>query len=539
MSSSVTPNETRARASGDDLRDVVIIGGGHNGLVAAYYLARAGLDVEVLERREIIGGGCVTEELLAPGYKFSTCASFAWIVHPRIVADLELERHGLRWYAPDPDPVFLYPNNVSLTWWRDRTRALANLAELSAHDAEAYPKWVQLWERARALLAPFLLTDPPAESELRAHAESIGASELLEELQETSIGALTDRYFEDDRVKAALAFIGDTGDPWLPGSAWVCAYWASRSPALPHVMVEGGMGCLTAAMADAAREAGARIRTSAEVNRVLVNDDGRACGVRLTDGTEMMSSIVVSNADPKRTLTQLVTEATLSSAARESVEGRSTVCGAYKLHALISELPDLTAYFGRPATARETASLRILPNLRDRHRAFEKARAGDPPDEPTIGNISIQSVYDPTVAAGPLHTFQSWILYAPTELAEGNWDNRRDEVGEGIIDYISRYLPNLRASLVDWRLDTPSDIETRVGMTDGNIRHLDMIPTQFLRGRWAGRSAYETHLAGLFLCGAGTHPGGEVSGAPGYNCAHAVLRDKQIRVRAQRAAAGR
>jgi phytoene dehydrogenase-like protein len=293
-------------------------------------------------------------------------------------------------------------------------------------------------------------------------------------------------------------------------------------------IVRGGMGAITRAMAHAAREAGVTVRTGAEVARVLV-EGGRAAGVELADGERLRAPVVVSNADPKRTFLRLVPAEALPAPFRAQVARLGTRAAYLKFHAALRELPDFSRFFrngGGLPDPRYLAQVKICPSVDAFLAAWQDAQAGRPPRAPLM-EVQIPTVYDPTLAPPGHHVVSVWALWAPPRLHEGTWEARRREVGERMIDLLTTYAPNFRVALVDWMLLTPPDIEARVGLTDGNIRHLDIVPAQmFGRRPLPGWAEYRTPLPGLYLCGAGTHPGGEVTGAPGHNAAQAILQGR-------------
>ena len=510
--------------------DAIVVGGGHNGLVASFYLARAGLKVAVLERREQVGGGAHTEELF-PGYRVSTCSYVCWNLQQRVIDDLELERHGLVRHPIDPLPVLPFRDGEYLAFWEDEARTRAEIARLNPADANRFGDWTDLWERAAALVHPFFLRQPPTMDEIRAHAVEIGELELLDRLLAASIAELAEEYFEDQRIGAALMLICDIGDPFAPGSAWSEAWWHTNEPngSVPSV-VAGGMGTITQAMARAAAEQGVEIRTETEVERIRV-EDGRATGVRLADGNELAAGLVVSNADPKRTFLGLVAADAIEASFRDRVAGLSTKAACLKFHAVLDEPLDLSPYLGEGHDPRYSTYVTLAPDgFETYRRAWHQAQAGEIPDQP-VCHIQVPTAYDSTLTDGDGEIVSIWTLYAPSRPATGSWDERREETGERLIDHVAAFVPNFRSAMREWQLLTPFDIERRVGMTDGCIRHIDMVPGQLYGDRPLPGAGYSTPIADLWLCGVGTHPGGEVTGAPGHNAAHAILTDLARRAR--------
>ena len=461
--------------------DAIILGGGHNGLVAAAYLARAGLSVLLLERRDILGGACVTEELF-PGYRFSTCSYVAHLLQGKVVDDLRLRQHGFAVYHLDPFRFQPYPDGTHLLGWDDVDRTAAGIARLSAHDAAAYPRWMDFWRRAAGLLHPYFLTPPPTLRELTRRAAGTHDEAVLEALLTRSMADLVEAYFDSEPVKAAMIQAQD------------------------------------------ARQFGAAIRTEADVRQVTVQD-GHARGVELTGGEMVTSRVVLSNADPKSTFLRLVGADHLPDGFLRRVRLLSTRAAYLKFHAALCELPDFSRYLGADPDPRTLALVKICPSTEYFAQSWRDALQGRPSRTPVM-EVQIPSVYDPTMAPLGHHVMSIWVLYAPVQPQEGTWDELRQPVGEHLIDVLASYAPNPREAIVDWSLLTPWDIEQRVGMTDGNIRHLDMVPSQFLAQRpLPGWSNYQMPIEGLYLCGAGTHPGGEVTGAPGHNAAAAVMQD--------------
>ena len=502
--------------------DALIVGGGHNGLVASFYLARAGLKVAVLERRERVGGAAYTEELF-PGYRVSTCSYVCWNLQQRVIDDLELERHGLVRHPIDPLPVLPFRDGEYLAFWEDEARTRAEIARLNPADADRFGDWTALWERAAALVHPFFLRQPPTMDEIRSHAAEIGELELLDRLLKASIAELAGEHFEDQRIGAALMLICDIGDPFAPGSAWSEAWWHTNEPngSVPSV-VGGGMGAVTQAMARAAAEQGVEIRTETEVERILV-DDGRATGVRLADGDELAAGLVVSNADPKRTFLDLVPADAIEASFRDRIAGLSTNAACLKFHAVLDEPLDLSPYLGAGHDPRYSTYVTLAPDgFETYRRAWVEAQAGEIPEQP-VCHIQVPTAYDSTLTDADGEIVSIWTLYAPNRPAEGDWDARRAETGERLIDHVATFVPNFRSAMREWQLFTPLDIERRVGMTDGCIRHIDMVPGQLYGDRPLPGAGYATPIADLWLCGVGTHPGGEVTGAPGHNAAHAIL----------------
>jgi len=505
--------------------DVIIIGGGHNGLVCAAYLAKAGLNVLLLERRDILGGACVTEELF-PGYRFSACSYYCHLLQAKVIDELDLRRHGFFVYHLDPQKLSVFPDGRGLLVWDSVEQTQDAIGRFSKHDAGTYPEWVALWERAAGLLLPYFLTPPPTVAEMRERLRTPEDRGFLERLLRASVKEMVTEFFEDEAIRGAFIQAHDVGDPAAPGSAWCLAYIKCNTltPRENIGIVKGGMGTITQAMGAAARAYGATLKTGTAVLQILI-ERGTAIGVRLADGTEIRARAVVSNADPKRTFLRLVGGEDLPAEFRQGILRLSTGTAYLKFHAALSRLPDFSRFLGGADDPRYLAYTRISPSIEYFEQSWDDARTGRPARAPVL-DIQVPSGYDATMAPPGKHIMSIWGLYAPAHLAEGTWDEAREAVGERLIDVLATYAPDIRECIADWQLFTPEDLERRIGLTDGNIRHLDIIPSQFLAERpLPGWAHYRTPIRSLYLCGAGTHPGGEVTGAPGHNAAHIILSD--------------
>ncbi len=501
----------------DDSYDAIIVGAGHNGLVAAFYLARAGRKVLLYERRPFVGGACATEELF-DGYRISSCAYVMWKLEQKVRDDMGLDARGLTMHLIDPPVFFPYEDGSHAILHYDMDRTIESIARLSARDAERFPDWVDLWTRATGLVQPYMLTDPPTLSDIWERAKASGDEALFERLLTGSLVDLAADYFEDERVRAMMLYVQDIADPYAPGSAWAETYFQfGAAGGHGFYVVEGGMGSITRYMAEAVMEQGGEIRCGAPVARVLM-EHGKASGVRLVSGEEIRAGMVLSNADPKRTYRSLFAPEDLPDDLAKRVERLKTGTGYFKFHCVMDEPPDVSSYFS-DHDASAIPYILIAPSLDHYARAGAEMRAGDPCSEP-ICHLQVPTLYDGTLTEKDGHICSIWGLYAPPGLATGNWEERREEVGEGVIDYVTRFVPNFRSAIREWMFMSPWDIEQRVGITDGAIRHLDVVPSQFL----GGRPGYDTPIGNFYLCGGGTHPAGEVTGAPGHNAAHHILR---------------
>ena len=506
---------------------VIIVGGGHNGLVTAGYLARAGLNVQVLERRDLVGGAAVTEEWF-PGVHISTCSYMCHALQKKVIDDLELRKYGFHVHTMDPGRIHLFPDGQSVRFWHDAEKCAEEIRKISRHDADAWPKWVGFWNRAMRVLSEYYLTPPPSLGELMDRFRAEKEEELLHSLLTVPLKDLIERFFESPLIRAMVcAGGGDQGDITAPGSALSTAFFkfaGFRMDKENYGIVRGGMGAITQSMARSAEAHGATIRTDAEVKRILT-ENGRVTGVELINGEILTSSIVVSNADPKRTYGKLLDSTDLDDAFVDDIMGLETRAASIKLHCALKELPDVSKYLGSSFDPKDIALMTICPSVEYYQDSWEDARNGRVSRSPLI-QAQVPTVYDSTVAQPGQHVLSMWVTYEPPHLKDGSWADARQEAGEQLIDVFAHYVPNIRDAIVDWKLLTPEDMESRIGLTDGNIRHLDMTPQQVLNRRpLPGWSDYRTPIDGLYLCGSGTHPGGEVTGAPGHNAAEVILNE--------------
>jgi phytoene dehydrogenase-like protein len=524
------------------VHDAIVVGGGHNGLVAAAYLARAGEKVLVLEARDRVGGASVTEEPW-PGFKVSTAAYVVSLFRPEIVRDLELHRHGYEVLPRSPSSFTPFPDGRSLLMGPDREATRREVAKFSARDAERLPAYEAMLERIAAAIEPTLDETPPdpfsgrpgdllrlllaGRRLLRLREDGPAAVEILT----APARAVLDRWFESDEVKATLAtdaIIGAWASPETPGTAYVLFH---------HVMgetngvrgvwgyVRGGMGRLPEAIAAAARAHGAEIRTGAPVARVLVRD-GAAEGVVLEDGTELRARRVASSADATRTLLGLVGERHLPAGVADAVRAIDYASGSVKINVALSALPDFRALPGAPGP-QHRGTIHVAPSLDYLERAFDDARAGRPSRAPVL-EITIPSVVDPSVAPPGRHVMSMFVQYAPYRLAEGSWEEERERFAERCFDALEAYAPGFRRAVLAHEVLAPPDLERRFGLTGGNIFQGAMTLSQLFAMRpFPGAARYRTPVRNLYLCGAAAHPGGGVMGACGRNAAREMLRDRR------------
>jgi phytoene dehydrogenase-like protein len=522
--------------------DAVVIGAGHNGLVTAAYLARTGRRVLVLERRELVGGCAVTEEIW-PGYKVSTAAYLASLMQERVVRELDLERFG---YLVDPkDPAFFsaYPDGRYFFMWQDRKRTLEEIAKFSRRDAAAYPKFEEHIERLAQVVEGLLLTTPPEFPPARAgdfvdylkllgrfrglkRAEIVGLVKIFTQ----SASELLDEWFESPEVKVTLAtdgVIGANGGPRSPGTAYIL---------LHHVMgnvgghrglwgfVRGGMGAVSESIAKAARAEGAEIRVNAPVAKIDVRQ-GRAVGVVLTSGEEIPARIVASNLDPKATFLRLVDERELPADFMDAMRKFRIEGTSCKINLALSGYPEFKALPGAPGP-QHGATMHICPSIEYVERAWDDAKYGRPSERPML-ELTMPTTYDPSLAPPGKHIMGIFLQYAPYTLREGTWDELRQPFFERVLNVMEEYIPNIRSIVVESQVLTPLDLERRFGITGGNIFHGEMsLDQMFVMRPAAGWARYRTPVRGLYLCGSGAHPGGGVMGAPGYNAAREIISDR-------------
>lgn len=502
--------------------DVVIVGAGHNGLVAAAYLGRAGRRVLVCERAAVAGGAAVTEEII-PGYRSSTGSYALSMLRPDIIAELGLVERGLRWRPKDPQMFVPLPDGRSFRVWRDGVRTREELAAIHRPDGDGYLRWSAFWDGAVALLRP-LVEDPspPTPAEVETWLDRQGRSDVWRLAVAGSAADCVGAFFEADEIRGAFApqgIIGTHASPEHPGTAWIMAFhalggelngadgtWAS---------VEGGMGSVTRCLADAAREAGVEIRTSCPVASVLMGAGG-AAGVVLDSGAVVTAPVVVSNADPVRTFLGLVPAATLDDLFVDRVRGWRMDGAVIKINLALNALPPLVG--AGPGGDEHRATLLISPSLGYLHRAWEEAAAGSVPRRPFM-EVFFQTAVDPALAPPGGHTASAFVQYAPAVGGEGAPEDLHAAALGAVLETLSAVAPSLPGAVIGSQVLLPADLESRFGLTGGDIFHGSMLPDQ----AFGNRFGYRTPVPGLFLCGSGASPGGCVMGAAGRNAARVVL----------------
>ncbi len=519
--------------------DAIVIGAGHNGLVAAAYLARAGKKVLVLERRHVVGGAAVTEEII-PGFKFSVCSYVVSLLRPEIIRDLDLPRHGLE-ILPLDGTFTPMPNGDYLWRVNDHARTRREIARHSRLDAEAYEEFGKAMLQMCKFVKPILSMMPPDPATLNPRElmkllflgrrfQSLPGEDKYNQVQLMTMSAVDflDQWFETDVLKATMSASGIIGTflgVRSPGTAYVL---------LHHYMGEidgafrawgfarGGTGAISNAIASAARELGAEIRTRAGIAKILVKN-GRATGVVTESGDEFYADIVTSSVDPRRTFVQMIDPGHLPDDFLEEVQHYKFRGSSGKVNLALDALPDFTCLPGPGAHLRGAIS--ISPSVEYMERAYDEAKYGRYSTRPYI-DIVIPSLTDPSVAPPGKHVMSCFVQYAPYHLAEGTWDEKREAFGDTVIDTLAEYAPNLKKIIVGRQVVTPLDLEREWGLTEGNIFQGELSLEQlfFLRPV-PGWAQYRTPLRNLYMCGSATHPGGGIMGAPGRLAAMQILND--------------
>ncbi len=538
--------------------DVIVVGAGHNGLTAGALLARAGLSTLVVERRDVVGGCCVTEEI-APGCRASTTSYIASMLRPEVIRELDLGAHGLRMVPCEPALQVALDGGEVVAAWNDPGLTAAEIERFSPADARSYLAADVELRALAARLQPLFMEMPPDTRatglrggrellRLARRVRGVRGRELegLTTLLTGSLGQFIDARFESRQAKALLLannLYGKHGGPYQPGTLIGLAFHLlsggehAEQGFFGHVM--GGMGAISGAIASAGRAAGMQIATGAPVARILVQG-GRAAGVALADGTEITARTVLSGADPKRTFLQLVDKAELPGDFLAAVGGirMDGPCG--KINLVLDAEPQVR---GMPADAGpgRRALFTLPPDLAVADACYDRAKRGELPDTGQLFiDCVVASAVDGSLAPPGRHIMTCFVQYLPYRLAEGTWDGRRDELADRVLARIGQFAPNVPAAVVAGQVLTPLDLEREYGLTEGNIFHGDIAPDQLFHMRPVpGWARYATPVPGLYLCGAGAHPGGGVTGAPGYNAARRVLADLRHSRRSSREAPAR
>ena len=520
--------------------DVIVIGGGHNGLTNAAYLARAGKKVLVLERRHVLGGAAVTEEVF-PGFKFSVCSYVVSLLRPEIIRDLDLPRHGLE-ILPLDGTFTPMPNGDYLWRVNDHGKTRREIARHSKLDAEAYEEFGKAMQAMCRFVKPILSMVPPDPSTLNPRElmkllfigkrfQGLASEDKYNQVQLMTMSAIDflDQWFETDVLKATMSASGIIGTflgVRSPGTAYVL---------LHHYMGEidgafrswgfarGGTGAISNAIAESARELGAEIRTQSPIAKIIVKS-GRAIGVALQNGDEFYADVISSSVDPRLTFIKFIEESQLPSEFLEDVRRYKFRGSSGKVNIALDALPDFKCLPGPGAHLRGAIS--ISPSVEYMERAYDDAKYGNYSRRPYIDMV-IPSLTDPSVAPPGKHVMSCFVQYAPYKLRPGlNWDEQREAFGNNVIDTISEYAPNLKNIIINKQVLTPLDLEREFGLSEGNIFQGELSLEQlfFLRPV-PGYAQFRTPIKNLYMCGSATHPGGGIMGAPGRLAALEILKD--------------
>jgi len=519
--------------------DVIVIGGGHNGLVNAAYLAKAGKKVLVLERRHVLGGAAVTEEVF-PGFKFSVCSYVVSLLRPEIIRDLDLPRHGLE-ILPLDGTFTPMPNGDYLWRVNDHGKTHREIARHSKLDAEAYDEFGKAMQAMCRFVKPILSMVPPDPSTLDPRDlmkllfigrrfQNMESGDKYNQVQLMTMSAVDflDQWFETDVLKATMSASGIIGTflgVRSPGTAYVL---------LHHYMGEidgafrawgfarGGTGAISNSIGDAAKEAGAEIRTKTAIQRILVKS-GKAVGVTLTNGDEFYADVISSSVDPRHTFLEFLDSETLPGEFVEGVKRYKYRGSSGKVNLALDALPNFKCMPGEGAHLRGAIS--ISPSVEYMERAYDDAKYGHYSRRPYIDMV-IPSLTDPSVAPPGKHVMSCFVQYAPYKLAPGlDWDTEKEKFGDIVIDTVSEYAPNIKDIILHRQVVTPLDLEREWGLSEGNIFQGELSLEQlfFLRPV-PGYSRFRTPVKNLFLCGSATHPGGGIMGAPGRLAAMEILK---------------
>jgi phytoene dehydrogenase-like protein len=524
--------------------DVLVVGGGHNGLVCAAYLAAAGLNVRVLERRGIVGGAAVTEAF-HPGFRNSTSSYTVSLLNPKVIRDLRLQQHGLR-VVERPYANFLpLPDGRSFRLGGEHGQA--EVAKWSVRDAERLPAYYAMLDRVVAVLRELMTLTPPNVSDRFVLADWIASYTVARQLKHLdmqgrrdlldlfakSAGEMLDAWFESEPLKAVLGWdsvVGNFASPYTPGSAYVLLHHVfgevnGKGGTWGHAI--GGMGAITQAMRMECEARGVAIETDAAVAQVLV-EGGRATGVRLADGRELRAKTVVSNLNPKLLYQRLVPREALDPDVATRIDRYRCGSGTFRMNVALSELPDFTAAPGTHLQPHHQSGILVGPSLRYFEQAYFDAKSKEHNAgwaRAPIVELVISSTLDDTLAPPGQHVASLFCQHVHPEVDDG-WDAHRDTVAKLMIETVDAYAPNFRRSVLGYRALSPLDLEREFGLVGGDIFHGSLGPDQLFSARpLLGQGDYRGALPGLYLCGSGTHPGGGVTGLPGRNAAREILRD--------------
>ena len=524
------------------MSDVVIIGAGHNGLVAAHYLAEAGHKVTLLERRNVVGGAAVTEEF-HPGFRNSVAAYTVSLLNPKVIEDLALHDHGLKIVERKLNNLWPLPDGRNLRFPVGEEAVQKEVAKFSQKDADNLPAYYAAIERVADVLRELVLVTPPnvgggirdllraAKVGNKLRKLSIEDERLVLDMFTKSAADFLSMYFETDEVKGAFAFdsvVGFYASPYTPGSAYVLLHHCfgevnGKKGVWGHAI--GGMGAITQAMARCVEAKGVKIRLNAAVDEVLV-ENGKVAGVMLEDGEVISATTVAANVGPKLLYTKMIDGAHLPDDFRWRMENFHVGSGTFRMNVALKELPDFTCLPGKGVMEHHTGGIVIAPGMEYLDRAYLDAKRDGWSKEPII-EVLIPSTLDDSLAPEGLHVASLFCQQFAPELPGGkSWDEAREQAADDIIETVNRYAPNFKDSIIARQINSPLDLERTFGLMGGDIFHGRLSLDQMFSSRPAlGYGDYRTPIKGLYMCGSGTHPGGGVTGAPGHNAAREMIRD--------------
>lgn len=505
--------------------DAIVIGGGHNGLVAAAYLAKAGYHTLVLERYHTVGGAAFSQEI-EPGFLLSE-GSYVLSLMPRSIIDDLDAWGGIQLIGRDPRFFMPFPDGRALTAWEDHDTFIAEIARFSERDAKAYDHYDTFVEKAATVMDRYILSNPPSFAEFASNFKTADEARIFQKMILGSAAEVAEYFFESEQVQAmacAFGLIGTFRGPRDAGTAYVKLYHAMGNVTGKRgqwAYVKGAMGAVSQAIANSAQRFGAEIITDAEVDQICIAN-GRATGVVTTDGREFGTRVVLSNADPVRTYTSLVDASALPAEFLADIQAIQITSPVMKINMALERLPEYTAA-GHDQKLAYTGGVFIGPSIDYFQKAYEDARHGQPSDYPFF-SVHTQSAVDRSVAPEGKHTLSIFTQYMPYHLAEGDWDTRRESIADHVLDRFKDYAPNIEDIVIKRQTLAPPDIEARFGLTGGHIFQGELVPEQAFDLRPVpGSSSYEGPVAGLYLCGSGAWPGGCVMGAPGHNAAQEAI----------------
>jgi phytoene dehydrogenase-like protein len=519
---------------------VVLIGGGHNALIAAFYLAKGGFKPLVLERREFVGGGAITEEFY-PGFRASTLAHTVGPLRADVARDIQVEKFDCRILHPDPRVFAPTPDGRALLFYNDHAKTAGDIARLSAKDAAKYAQFAQTLEEIAAVFGQLLSITPPAIDKPTPEdlwnllktgrsIRSLGKHGMFNLMRWGPMAAadFVAEFFETELIRAVIAARGIFGTALGPWSAGSTAVLLLRAAADPHpvgsaAFPRGGLGALTYALAESAKQAGAEIRTNAGVQNIRIKD-GAVAGIVLSDGEEIAIDAVVSGVDPKRTFFKLLDPTLLDPTFAMRIRNLRASGNVAKVNIALGGLPSFPALDANESILKALSGrIHIGPEIDYLERAFDASKYGEFSAAPYL-DVTIPTILDPSLAPDGKHVLSAYVQFAPYKLKDGNWDTRRRELGDTVVKTLAAYAPNLPGLIEAVQVITPLDLETIYGFTGGHIFHAELALDQLFTMRpvldWA---RYKTPIRGLYLCGSGTHPGNGLTGASGANAAREII----------------